>query len=144
MRPIIATTIFALALLPGCGSSNKKRNDLSTLHMLYQEYSNRNNKPPKSLADLKSVSNPDFDKSALESFDANYVLIWGVDFPSMGRAGLNKSEYVLGYEKIAPDDGGYVLFCDGTVKKLSADEFKQAKKAKPAEGDAKKGDSNKK
>ncbi len=40
------------------------------------------------------------------------------------------SDTVLAYEKEAPTSGGYVLMQDGsTIKKLSADEFKSAKKA---------------
>jgi hypothetical protein len=40
------------------------------------------------------------------------------------------SDTVLAYEKGAPESGGYVLMQDGkTIKKLTADEFKAAKKA---------------
>lgn len=38
---------------------------------------------------------------------------------------------VLAYEKDAATMGGYCLFGDGVVKKLSAEEFASAKKAKP-------------
>ncbi len=40
------------------------------------------------------------------------------------------TDTILAYEKQAPESGGYVLMQDGTtVKKLTAEEFKAAKKA---------------
>ena len=44
--------------------------------------------------------------------------------------GRGRSDKILAYEKQAPESGGHVLMQDGkTIKKMTADEFKAAKKA---------------
>jgi hypothetical protein len=57
--------------------------------------------------------------------DGHCVLIWGADpAKTPDQAGT-----VLGYEKETPSQGGYVLMMDGTVKKMTAEEFQAARKA---------------
>jgi hypothetical protein len=48
---------------------------------------------------------------------------WGVGLNPAGK------EKVLAYEKKAATDGGAVLMQDGTVKQMTAEEFKAAPKA---------------
>jgi hypothetical protein len=55
------------------------------------------------------------------------VLIWSAD-PSKSPDAANT---ILAYEKDAPSQGGYVAMLDGSVKKLSADAFRDAPKATP-------------
>jgi hypothetical protein len=54
------------------------------------------------------------------------VYQWG------GRIDPAGGETVLAYEKKAPSEGGWVLMQDGTVKQITADEFKAAPKAPTA------------
>ncbi len=57
----------------------------------------------------------------------NVVVLWGAAFQGEGQVG--KDEVIVAYEKDVPASGGYVLFSAGTVKKLTADEFRAAPKA---------------
>jgi hypothetical protein len=50
-----------------------------------------------------------------------YVVVWGVKDKDSGT--------VLAYEKDAPTKGGAVLMADGTVREMTADELKAAKKS---------------
>jgi hypothetical protein len=54
------------------------------------------------------------------------VYQWGARIDPAG------GETVLAYEKKAPSEGGWVLMQDGTVKQITADEFKAAPKAPTA------------
>jgi hypothetical protein len=51
------------------------------------------------------------------------VYIWGAGY-------ADGAKQVVAYEKKAPTEGGYVLLQDGTVKKMTADEFKSAPQAR--------------
>jgi hypothetical protein len=44
---------------------------------------------------------------------------------------MGTSSTLVAYEKNTPEDGGPVLYADGSVKMLTADEFKSATLAKP-------------
>jgi hypothetical protein len=56
--------------------------------------------------------------------EGHVVVQWGAPLtPAAGAAPA-----VLAYEKDAPQQGGFVLFQDGTVKHLSAAEFQAAPK----------------
>jgi hypothetical protein len=57
------------------------------------------------------------------------VVIWGGSVA--GDGGIEEAgEVVVAYEKNAPTAGGYVLFTNGKIKKLTAAEFASAPKAK--------------
>jgi hypothetical protein len=74
----------------------------------------------------------------LDKFRADYVIghqavksgkvvvIWNTPLAGEGDAG--KGEIPLAYEKEVPTAGGYVLLSAGTIKKMTPEEFKAAKK----------------
>ena len=65
--------------------------------------------------------------SALERIkQGDFVVAWGVGRSTAAGAG----QQILVYEKKAPAEGGAVLFRDGTVKQMTAEEFSAAPKAK--------------
>jgi hypothetical protein len=85
-------------------------------------------KPPTKVGDLAPYR--DAAPSAYESVrTGNVVVIWGVAMPGEGDAGKGTTD-IIAYEKDAPTAGGFVLLHNGTVKKMTADEFKSAPKAK--------------
>jgi hypothetical protein len=53
------------------------------------------------------------------------VVVWGTTVAGEGGGG---GTGVVAYEKSAPDSGGAVLLQDGTVKQMTAEEFKSAKR----------------
>lgn len=53
-----------------------------------------------------------------------YVVVWRAPVSAAG------SGAVLAYQKDVPASGGFVVMQDGSVKQMSADEFKAAPKAK--------------
>ena len=57
------------------------------------------------------------------------VVVWGAKMAGEGEA-ASAAANVIAYEKDAPTSGGYVLFTNGEVKQMTADEFKSAPKAK--------------
>jgi hypothetical protein len=59
----------------------------------------------------------------------NVIVIWGVTLPGEGEVGQGTTD-IVAYEKSTPTEGGFVLLHNGQVKKMSAEEFKTAKKAK--------------
>ncbi|MCS6864452.1 MAG: hypothetical protein RMJ56_11480 [Gemmataceae bacterium] len=67
--------------------------------------------------------------AAIKSGDV--VVIWGAKAApegevAAGRAGQN----IIAYEKQTPTEGGLVLLENGTIKRMTAEEFKAAPKAR--------------
>lgn len=57
------------------------------------------------------------------------VIYWGGSMLGEGEAGKGE-EVIIAFEKDAESLGGWVLFTNGTVKKLTGTEFSASKKAK--------------
>ena len=58
------------------------------------------------------------------------VVLYGATLPDVGEEpGKVKSDEILAYETKVPDQGGLVLLLDRTVREMTAEEFKNAKKA---------------
>ena len=64
--------------------------------------------------------------------DDEVVVYWGVTLPDTNEVATSDegADTVLAYEKEVPDQGGYVLMVDRTVKQMTPEEFAAA--AKPA------------
>jgi hypothetical protein len=58
--------------------------------------------------------------------DGTVVVNWGATLQKMTQGSANT---VLGYEKDVPTNGGLVMIADGSVKKMTADQFAKAPKA---------------
>lgn len=123
--------MLILSTVPGC--SKRPADELVTsragievyqVYELYREHIHDKKRPPTKLADL-------------ELFEAGYpigyqalrngqcVAFWGVSLAKPDE----KSDIILAYEKDTPTQGGLVVMKDGTVKKLTAEEFKAAPKS---------------
>jgi hypothetical protein len=76
-------------------------------------------KPPQSLADMPDLRR-DMPKAYAAFKDGRYVVAWGAD---PNRASDGASRTVLAYEKAAPAKGGVVVFLDGSVRNVTAQEF---------------------
>ena len=127
------TSFLVLAAgVAGC-SSSKNSNDsgaptasdaLQQVASMIRDYSSGSGRPPTKLADmaaLKDLYNIGY--AAVEKGEV--VVVWGTNVAGEGGGG---GTGVVAYEKSAPDSGGAVLLQDGTVKNMSADEFRAAKR----------------
>jgi hypothetical protein len=101
-------------------------NDLKEILLAYHNYLDKNKgSAPAKAADL----GPFLEKRALARLeDKSVVFVYGVTLKNMTQGSSNT---ILAYEKDAPEKGGLVAYGDGSVKKLTADEFKKASVAKP-------------
>jgi hypothetical protein len=79
-------------------------------------------RPPARVADLAAVE-PMVPLAAQDLRSGDIVYFWGAGLSSGGNA----SSTVMAHEKKVPAEGGWVLMQDGTVKRMSADEFRSAK-----------------
>jgi hypothetical protein len=105
----------------------KVGNYLKQLGLSYHNYLDANGgKAPAKADDLAPYF--ENDKKLLDALKSeDIVFFYGVRLVDMTSGTSNT---ILAYEKDAPTKGGQVLYGDGSVKKLSADEFKTATKAK--------------
>jgi hypothetical protein len=105
-------------------ATGEAASDLKLFGAGYQIFLDINSHPPRSLDDLKTVIASD---RPIEF--SRYHIIWGVDLKPSTPA-----RTVLAYEVDAPKKGGMVLFKDGKVEHVSAEEFRklpQTAAAKP-------------
>jgi hypothetical protein len=127
----LAALAAGLALLSGCSRSRPPAEAQPTVTMLQDvdallRASGGVNRVPNGLGDLgRRQSMFPRGYEAVKSGDV--IVLWGSPLKGEGDAG--KAEAIIAYEKNVPDSGGYVLLSAGTVKKMSADEFRAAPKA---------------
>jgi len=121
----------------GCGSSaptgtsiegTAEFQGLKNLGEMYRIVSTRSNRPPKDIDELRKAE--DEVPGGFSSLgEGNVAIFFGVALHDPATAGGDAGQTVLAYERLAPSQGGLVLYVDGNVKRLLPDEFKQAKKA---------------
>lgn len=126
--------LVACALPLGCGKgafNTKASNDLKVVGLAFHNFSDANpGKVPTKAEDLDPYIGENRDVArALK--EGKIVFLWGASMKDIMKAG-STSDTVLAYEKDVPTQGGLVLLADASVRKMSADEFKTAKKASPA------------
>jgi hypothetical protein len=104
----------------------RRTNDLKQIVLAYHNHVDANRgRPPARAEDLGPfVENDARILGALKS--GEYVILWNSTFQAM-TAGTSNT--VLGYEKQTPEKGGLVAMADGSVKTMTAQEFKAAPKA---------------
>jgi hypothetical protein len=79
-------------------------------------------KPPHKLSDLANPGYEGISPHAVADLKkGNILVVWDVQAKDAGT--------VLAYEKQVPTQGGAVLMADGTVRQMTADEFKAANKS---------------
>ena len=130
-RNMFAVLVTAgIGLTAGCSRDPKGpgtadegyRASLEELGETLKTLANEGRKPPARMADLEPIE-PMMAVAGPAIRSGDVVYIWGAGY----AAG---SSQVIAYEKKTPSEGGYVLIQDGSVKKMSADEFKSAPQAK--------------
>lgn len=125
VRAVVFLIGFGLA---GCGGTSSvegpdTRAVLEEVKELFVQYRAARKRAPAGLADLQVFAAlAPSGLAALES--GQLIAVWG--------AGLAQgaSQTVLVYENSAPQNGGNVLMQDGTIRRMTAQEFQAAPKAK--------------
>jgi hypothetical protein len=132
--------VFFLAGCSGGGSGGgggfpdprqeqRDKEDLRTLGIAFHDMDFSSPKPPAKPDDLgPSVKNDQRLLGRLRS--GEIVFLYNVRLDQM-IAGAGATNTILAYLKDVPTNGGWVLFGDASIRKLSADEFNKAPKAKP-------------
>lgn len=120
----IAAACAALSLVAGpvAAADTATANDLKQIGLAYHNHIDATGKAPAKAEDL----GPYFcnSKKLLDLLkDEEIVFFYKVGIAQM-TAGTSNT--VLAYVKDVPDKGGLVLMGDGSVKKMSADDFKKA------------------
>ena len=100
-------------------------NDLSQLALAYTLCLNEGKPPANAEALAAWFENDEKLLGKLQS--GEIVFLYGVGTKQMRPEGPSRT--VIAYEKDAPTRGGYVVFADRAVKKVTADEFKTLKLA---------------
>jgi len=125
LRPVLVVTV--LALLPAVASAQtaeekKRANDLKQIGLAYHNYYDANKKAPARAEDLAPYLENDKRLVGLLS-DKEIVFFYDFDLVKIVNS-TGTSKTVLAYDKDAPTKGGMVLFFDGVVRKVSAEDFK--------------------
>lgn len=131
-----ALVVAACALTLGCGKvreaaqNAKTANELRAIGLACHNYWDKNpGKGPAKAEDLDPFL-LEFPVASKGLKDGTFVLFWGTSLTELMKGSVSTSDVVLGYEKDAPAKGGSVLMADGSVRRMTADDFKAAKKAK--------------
>lgn len=129
----VATIMFvsAAVLLAGCGGPSQQGGPsgptpdqtATDVAEMLKEYTDANKRGPNSLADLTDAqaSHPVGHAAVMSK---EYVVIWKTPVSAAG------GDSVLAHPKDAATAGGKVVMGDGSVKQMTADEFKAASKGK--------------
>ena len=123
----LSAILLAIACIPlsGCESTDAhQREALKFFGITYFNYQQIWKKPPANWDELLKLAPttelPD-DRKLLEQVrQSGYTILWEIDCMTSDAA-----EVVLAYPPDALDRGGDVLFAEGSVRKMSADELKQ-------------------
>jgi hypothetical protein len=102
-----------------------RTNQLKMIGLAYHSHLDSKRQPPAKVEDLAPFYENDAKVTAALK-DGSFVFLWKSSIQNM-TAGTSNT--VLAYEKETPDKGGLVLMADGSVKTMSAKEFKDAPKA---------------
>jgi len=125
MKAILSLAIVVVLYGTVQAQDKVTANDLKQIGLAYHNHIDAVSRAPQKAEDLA----PYFDnsKKLLDHLKSKRIeFYYGVGIAQMTEGTSNT---ILAYEKDAPDKGGQVLFGDGSVRKLTADEFKKAPKA---------------
>jgi hypothetical protein len=134
----IAAGVVAAALgagVAGCGSAgggaasggaaSVQHHELDEISRLFRAYRKGNKPPPKSEKDFLPFEHG-FPLGIGAIKQKQIIVCWGAGLSDSADA----ASTVLAYEKTTPESGGVVLLQDGSVRAMTAEEFKAAPKAK--------------
>ncbi len=103
-------------------------NELKQIGIAYHNHIDATGKPPAKPDDLLKYLDNNQKLVDKMKEGGDIVFVFGVGITDMKEGTSNT---VLAYPKDVEKNGGPVLYGDGSVKKLTADEFKKATIAKP-------------
>jgi hypothetical protein len=137
-RPAWIAALSAIVLImSGCGGSAPTETGiegtvefqgLKNLGEMYRIVSTRAKRPPKDIDELRKAED-EVPGGFASLGEGNVAIFFGVSLPEPATSGGEAGQTVLAYERLAPSQGGLVLYLDGNVKSLTPAEFKEAKKA---------------
>ena len=136
MRKLMIVACGLSLLAAGCGGSSRtitpdegRESVLSQVGTMLVAYQGVKNAPPGKLTDLNSVQA--VSGNGYEAIRSGEVVLrFGASLPdTKEEPGGSPSDEVVAYEKQVPQSGGKVLMLNRTVKTMTAEEFKAAKKA---------------
>ena len=129
LRVFFAACTFSAVLCLGCESKptglapgTYEKDALGELSTLLKSLANEGKKPPSKLAEFDAVE-PLMPVGGPAIRNGVIIYIWGTTLHESSTA-------IIAHEKVASTEGGYVLLQNGEVKKMTADEFNAAPKAK--------------
>lgn len=104
---------------------------------IYRVHCLEKNAPPRKLADLVYYEQG-FPMALIGVRSGDIAVYWGGELSGADQdePGAVPSDKVLAYESRVPQEGGYVLLADRTIKKMTAEEFQAAPKAAEVAGGA--------
>src|SRR5262245_58627721 len=128
---VLGTVAASLSLAAlGCGGARSDPEAAADLRVLGKGFHNFNEdkkRGPRDADEFRPYIEADSKTAYPGLKDGRYVFQWNVGLRDIMPG---TDEHVLGYERDVPTKGGPVLFGDGAVKNLTADQFKAAKLAK--------------
>ena len=137
-RSLVSSLVIGLAWMTvGCGGASKSSTPdspmdgiiLNEVGEAYRFHSALKGKPPEKFADIEKMEG--ISPSGVQALKKGDVIVqWGVKLPDLGEEpGKVPAPEILAYQKQVPEQGGYVLQLDRTIRKMTVDEFKAAPKA---------------
>ena len=122
-QPNISTTSSGTSKPPAL--DRKAMGDLKQIAIAYHNYYGQHNKGPQYTDDLLPfVEN---DRALINAVKSGvYVVFMNVDLQNLPE-GSNRT--ILGFAGTVPNNGGAVIFADGTVASLTKEEFAATAKA---------------
>ena len=128
MRGITVAVLVAAATAVGCGGSgelqtaDQEKAALEDLAQFLKNLPAEGKKPPARMAEFEPLE-PMAPMASESLRNGKMVYLWGAGLADGGTA-------VVAYEKRAETESGWVLLQDGSVKQMTAAEFKASPKAK--------------
>jgi hypothetical protein len=130
---VVLAILLALGAAPGCGRSTGSQGGLEgtsefqgmqNLGVMYRVMSDELKRPPKRIEELRRAE-AQVPGGFSSLGEPNVAIYFGAAMSDTPDA----KETVLAYDRLVPRQGGVVLMCDGSVRTMTPDEFRAAKKA---------------
>lgn len=127
--PRIALVLLTVIWFTGCGKVQnaqnrvKASNNLKEIAIAYHNFQDTEGRPPKSYEELTK-------KYPLPSECGQATVFWGAGAGGMCKDGA-AGDVILGHLPNPGAKGVLAMYCDGSVRAITDEEFKSAAKAKP-------------